>query len=715
MADVLAPSRPPMKLAPLVLVCAVLSACGGGGGGSGFALLPTDSSGSGAAATPAPAPAPSPAPAPAPAVAAQTVLSGVAATGAPLAGAAVTVTDAGGAVVCSGETQGQGDYRCVLPAGTRAPLLVRVSRDDQVLYSAATTTSGTANVTPLTTVVVSRLAPDGNPASLATSTGPITAQALAQQVAQLNTALQPVLAALGVSAANPLTDTLVANGTGQDKLLDALSITVQPDGTAANIEITVKGADSTVVPPLRFRSSDATVPNTLPASIQVAEVPPPDVVAELMQRITACYALPLTQRVGTATSDTGVAVGGATDVTAPTCRQIFLNDDPSTFYNGGARVGRNANNAGAWAGLFRSGATGLKFARGNVEYVRQGGDLELSYRWEDTQGNSDFETLRARKVDGKLKVVGNGYDYAASVAPYAQHRELLNTPAYSYYSTGYDIGIANRTDANGNPVFERVEVSTPSGRTLTYVPQAGLSYLVITRSSGTPTGTSVLRVRGEYESTATAGNPADKEPSLFFASPQASEEEIRGYGNNGRWTLKFFHVDTSKAPVEQSYRTLARSLTIGELRQMALPRLTDALRAELIASTSATGYIQFGAPSQIASNRNVVDISAAGDKDGWVVPSGALAPTSATAYGQAPFGSTVAGQQGSRFNDSATVRSTQRKGVIGCSPQTVGDKHCDATDPTQYANGSTVNSLQLYARNARQVGISKMTGLYKLQ
>lgn len=75
--------RRPVWLASTVLVCA-LSACGGGGGGGGgFALLPT-SSGDGAAPAPAPAPAP-----------AATVLTGVAATGAPFAGAVVRVTDAG--------------------------------------------------------------------------------------------------------------------------------------------------------------------------------------------------------------------------------------------------------------------------------------------------------------------------------------------------------------------------------------------------------------------------------------------------------------------------------------------------------------------------------------------------------------------------------------------------------------------------------------------
>ncbi|WP_234193374.1 carboxypeptidase regulatory-like domain-containing protein [Pseudacidovorax sp. NFM-22] len=691
--------RRPVWLASTVLVCA-LSACGGGGGGGGgFALLPT-SSGDGAAPAPAPAPAP-----------AATVLTGVAATGAPFAGAVVRVTDAGGQVVCSTETQAQGGYSCVLPAGTQAPLLVRVSRDDEVLYSAAVKVEGTANVTPLTTVVVSRLAPDGNPDSLTASPAPITAEALARQVAQLNAALQPVLAALGVSAANPLTDTLVADGTGQDKLLDALSVSSRADGTAANIEITVKTADGVPVA-ISFRSSDTEIP-ALPANVQVAQLPPPDVVAALMQRITACYALPLTQRVGTASSDSGTAVGGAADVVAPACRQLFLSDDPATYYQSGQRVGRNANNNGAWASLFRSGATGMTFGRGNVAFVRGNGDLVLSYRWEDRQGNSDFDTLAVRQVDGALKLVGNGYDYAASVTPYAQHRDLLNSPAYSSYGTGYDININNRTDGSGNPVFSRVEVLTPSGKTLTYVPQAGLSFLVIQRGDGTPTGTSVLRVRGEYASSTTTGNPADRESSLYFVNPQASEDDIRAYGNQGRWTMTFFHADTSKPSVEQSYRTLSRALTIGELRQLPMPSLPDSSRAELIAETAATGYVLFGAPSQ--NERNVVDLSATGGTDGWIVPAGALAPTSITVYGFAPFGSTVAGQQGNRFNDSATVRSTQRTVVIGCSSQSVGDKHCDAGDSTQYAQGTTINSLQFYARNARQVGVSKLIGLYKLQ
>ena len=133
------------------MLLAVSGCGGGGGGGSAGGFFPP------AASTPEPPPPP-------PATA--TTLSGVAATGAPFANAVVTVTDATGAAVCTAETDAKGTYVCMLPPGTKAPLAIRALRDDQVIYSAAAGTSGIANITPLTTVVVSRLSPNGDPAGL---------------------------------------------------------------------------------------------------------------------------------------------------------------------------------------------------------------------------------------------------------------------------------------------------------------------------------------------------------------------------------------------------------------------------------------------------------------------------------------------------------------------------------------------------------------------
>lgn len=111
-----------------------LTACGSGGGGG--------SSSDGGSSTPTPP-----------------VLSGVAATGAPLGGASVTVLDASGATVGTGTTHPtDGSYKITLSAQSpQAPLLIEVRGlsalgDLVLLHSAVPKTAGTmvANVSPLT-------------------------------------------------------------------------------------------------------------------------------------------------------------------------------------------------------------------------------------------------------------------------------------------------------------------------------------------------------------------------------------------------------------------------------------------------------------------------------------------------------------------------------------------------------------------------------------
>ncbi|MGJ7527574.1 carboxypeptidase regulatory-like domain-containing protein [Variovorax sp. GB1P17] len=620
------------------------------------------------------------------------------------------MTDATGATVCETQTNAQGAYSCTLPAGTKAPLAIRASREDQVFYSAAAGAADIANVTPLTTVVVARISPNGNPASLAgalqSNPETVTADTLSRQVAALNAALRPVLDALGLPAANLLSEAMVADGTGQDKLLDSLSVTTRPDGKAANIEITVKTADGTPVS-IRFRSDEASIP-AVDSSVKVADVPAPNVVSDLFKRLADCYALPLTQRVSGASNDSDAAVGGPAEVIADVCRGLFLGDDPATFYSNGATVGRSSANRGAFASLFRGGATGLQWDQGNVEFFRGNGDMVLSYRTKDAQGNTTFETLGARKVDGKLKLVGNGYAYQAIVQPYEQLRDLLNTPAFSNYGTGYDVTIPNLTDNNGHPIFQKAVVTAPWGTQLTFLPSVGYSSLRFGKPNGTVTGSSVYRLRGEYESTSTAGNPAEKESSLTYAEPQYTDTQIAGLINQGVWSIEFFHADTTKSNVTQTTRTLSRALTVGELRQRPLARLSDGMR-NFLKTGSANGYLLVDTPTWF-------NFSTQPDgQDGWIVPDGALQPTLLSVYGNAPYGSSTAGQNGAGFNDTTTFPSSARKAVVYCSAQTASDKHCDSADPTRYAKNSTLNAFQLLATNQRQMVFSTTVGVYKLQ
>ena len=696
-----------------------LAACGGGGSSGGGFAFPTTAS------TPTTTPAPA---ATTTTPAALAKLDGVAATGAAFAGATVTVVDQTGTTVCTTTTDASGAFSCTLPATTKAPLVIKASRDDQTFYSTtASATGGIANVTPLTTIIVSQLSPDGNPASLAgaiqTNPSSVTNATIQTQVAELVAALKPLLDALSQGAIDVMAGGFTANGTGQDKVLDAISVSVLPNGNSANIEITVKTiptSDGAAPVSISFNTADTATTPTLPpiAATAVASTPTPAVVAALFDRLTACYALPLTQRVGGsgalaqgggAVNDTTNATGTAINVIAPACKTLFLGDDPATFYSNGYNVGRDSSNNGSFAGIFRQGATGVKFERGNFEFVRSSGDFVLSYRTVDRFGSTDNDTIIARNVDGVLKLVGNNYVYRASVRPYSENRELVNTPNFSSFTTGYNISIDNKT-ASGTSIFTKVEVTSPFSATkIVFYPQSGLSFLAVskdgTNTAGQVVSTSIVRLGAEFQNKANAGAVSAAETGVYFVSPNYTDAQISAIQNQSVWQLEFF--PTGGSSVIQTYRTVSRAQTIGEIRQLAFVQATPVQKAELIAGTSATGRFIFGVPS--VGNPNIIDFSSEGNLDAWMLPEGALAPTSFSVIGR------VGGLGSASFNDSTGLSGTQRKAIIYCSSQGNSDLHCDPTLTTQYANGSSFHLLDLGARSSRQVEVSKKLVLYKLQ
>jgi hypothetical protein len=404
---------------------------------------------------------------------------------------------------------------------------------------------------------------------------------------------------------------------------------------------------------------------------------------------------------------------------------MFVNDDPATYLSNGAMIGssRTTNN---FSGLFRDGATGLKLDRGNLEFLRANGDMVITYRWIDAAGNTDNDQVVVRKVGDELRLIGNQYAYSANVRPYVQNRDFINTPTFSYLATGYNIAIKNQTDSGGSAIFSRVEVTSPAGALLTYIPVAGRGNMVI-QQGATTFNTGVVRLAAKYINPATTGNPAEKEGgSLFFKATQSTDAELAAIPDQGVWTLKFVHVDSSKADVVQAYKTTSRAPTLAEASYMTFANVTPTWRSEAIASTSTNGAFIFS-NALSATNPNRVDFSANGNLDAWTVPSGALAPTSITVFGRAPnISTTPTLVRGASFDDGVTVASNSRKVVINCSSQSNLDRHCATafTIPTpttqevavtQYAQGSSVNSIELWARSSRQVEVSKMIATYKLQ
>ncbi|RYF77671.1 MAG: carboxypeptidase regulatory-like domain-containing protein, partial [Comamonadaceae bacterium] len=128
----------------------------------------------------------------------------MAATGAAFAGAKLEVLDQRGVLVCEKTTLSDGSYACELPEDAKAPLVIRATREDQVLYSTtASVAGGTVNITPLTTIIAAQLAPNGDPSRLAAAiqadASVVSEGAIRTEVQALLAVLKPLLEALGQS------------------------------------------------------------------------------------------------------------------------------------------------------------------------------------------------------------------------------------------------------------------------------------------------------------------------------------------------------------------------------------------------------------------------------------------------------------------------------------------------------------------------------------
>ena len=671
-------------LASVVLL--TLYGCGGGGGAGGL---------------PAPPPTPEP-----------IILSGVAATGAAFTDAVVKVFDSTGVTVGTSSPVGaDGVFSVTLSNGAKPPFVLIASRttaDGQVqsLVSVLESTSATiANITPITNLIASRLSPSGDPLKLATElasgTAQITPAAVLITVAEVKQILATLLTATGTTDFNPLTAGFAVNGTGYDRLLDSIQISIIPSGlTSSNIEISVKQelADGAQPVAVQFASIDTTAP-PLPAvnSSTLVASGTSILISDLLRNLTACYSLPLAERV---------TAGGSTaaNITANACKNVFVGNNPASYLSNGSVVGLNKS----FNGIFTNGGTGVVFSQGTYEFSRANSDMVIGYRGADLAGNETFDALVVRlDTDGKLKLIGNQYTYPGAINPYHQLRQFitLNQSSRNYYSTGYDVNIPDvrgGTGAGGS-IFDRVVVTSPRGNTITFKPSVGSSNLnIVLPGRLTVSGTSYLRLRSVFADAAVTGDISLMEPNLAFASPLLSDSDIASIPGQGGWRFDYY-LASAPAIVNQTqhYKTRTRALTITELRQQGLAQLaanvvTD-IQARAEASTSPiAGQIALPTDSPLR------DIA-------FTVPTGSLPVTQIKVFGR--MYTPIAG---SRFDDAVKVGSTIRTGNVFCSTESNSDTHCGTAVPGSYAAGAYASGLHLFARDASGRGYASFYAMYKL-
>lgn len=208
-----------------ILVAALLTACGGGGGGGGGTALTTPS----------------------------LSISGVAATGAAIIGGTVDATCKTGTGTAT--TNADGTYTVSVSAGQQ-PCLLRATDPitQQQLHSFVETGATTANITPITDLVVANTLGADPATAYSNFTTAVQQQITAANISVAVTKVQAATAALGASAdmsgIDPMKGTLQAAtgnaaGDATDKKIDALMATLAAaDKKIADLSAAIKASST---------------------------------------------------------------------------------------------------------------------------------------------------------------------------------------------------------------------------------------------------------------------------------------------------------------------------------------------------------------------------------------------------------------------------------------------------------------------------------------
>jgi hypothetical protein len=481
-----------MSSAATAIALAAVTLVAGCGGGSDGAASSSTSTATPAAAT----------------------LTGTAATGSALANANVAVTDGTGNSPCvetTITTSALGTYTCTLKSGETAPFFVVVTDptgNTAPLVSVTTTTPPagtplTLNATPLTTAILAQLSSDGNPLTLVNAKT-VDANALKAITANVVAQLSSVLSAIGAPANyDPFATSISAatsSGVGNtaDQILDVVTVSKDP----ATGQLRLGTVDGTPVPLATATGGGSTLPapasnvSTLPQGAQA-----------LANALTACFALPASQRVlGTDLAVPATQGGPKVTSMAPACQNIASD----TSNAGGIAFLHNGYAFGQWflGYLMSDSMTGATFSVPEVMAFYPAGSPSsptydtaiLNTKFVDASGNPGNIIMLARYIASGTSsahpsnwwVVGNQQPVEISDRLQVRRIEQVNpnfagtsanSNSYSHFQTGIQFWINAKgpgsVNSNGNLSFARIK--GPG------LPTSGLVYIAPTGDSNEPT------------------------------------------------------------------------------------------------------------------------------------------------------------------------------------------------------------------------------------
>lgn len=587
-------------------------------------------------------------------------ISGVAASGAPIANASITITCADGTTK-TGTADANGAFSITVQ-GCSGPYVIsatgQVGESQQTLVSVQPTTvtdAATVNVTPLTNAIAATLASDGDPMSLAaniaTEKANITPTAVNDRKDALAAALAPVLTQAGVTGSFDLiSGQFSADSTKFDKVLDNVKVVVTPSGVAitnvAGAKVDDMGDQSANGGAVATDLSTAMISisrNTdfkagltkLPAAAEDGTIA--DAFRDAMN---ACFAKPAAQR----------GSYGSTSCDIPTFAADYL-------HNG--RTGSQEFDRF----LTSSTYDGAKFSKPEViRYFSTAANdtralIRIGIKRADGVGEW-LETVAEKSANtgGTVKIRGNQRLYRLFVNGFVTRRVQVSARTgqakSTYYYTGLNFYFGYREGGAGGAVTSSGGPARGTNRKVAYVrvlgpglPTAGIvlspaltgcdSYYAQAKDSATaPTScTSLYRM----QSRAATVNDTDNVASSFgnvnspdFAPAQLTDAEITAIQPFSAYKFQIFNVGNSSTTPDLVYieRLRSRPVALGTVAnggEVDKLRWNTALSQDTIdAIDPASGKAFTGGSSFTVKWANVANTPPIGSLQVQTRPSGTL-------------------------------------------------------------------------------------------
>lgn len=448
-----------MRLVLLPAAAAVLVACGGGGGGGSG---PTSS------------------------------LSGVAAVGAPISGATITLKDVNGKTT-SVVADAAGAYSFADLSGFVAPFQITASGqmgDRQVVHHAIVSKiSGaqTANISQLTTAATSLLVPSAAIGELSSSQlAGLTEASVQSAYDTIKTVLKPLTDKLVGSEFDPLTTVFKANGEGADLLLDHVAINTR----AGYIELANKMATSTETDTVSTVVIGKAAGSTPSGALEATTIDPPRF-KTLLDKFTGCFAVPETSRLTNKT---------ATSATLdPACADLAV---PDYLQNGAPFMLR-------WARALNSNTinttAGAKFNSVDIRLLTNVNPLRLAVNinWQDNAGTGyTTPEIIEKQADETWKLYGNRRKVAASIDATLNYLRDMTVAPNNYNNVNFSrIESGLRFQFDPRVTFDATTGEPDLSATIDYTTatgykSTGASFSAINTAKGAKTITQCVVVMG---------------------------------------------------------------------------------------------------------------------------------------------------------------------------------------------------------------------------